>query len=243
MNSIKLATTIILALAFTTTQAQWKTNNVKGNGDVVTKAYNTANYDQVLVGGNFHVNLTEGSQGSITLKAESNLIEHIVIETKGNELHIKSKKNTNLKPSSGKKMEVTVPFGSLNKVSLAGSGEIKASKTIQSDSLEVNIAGSGDINLSVNTRSLKTVVAGSGAITLNGNTNSLDGKIAGSGNVNMEDVKCLSAKITIAGSGNFKVHCTEALEARISGSGNIYHKGNPKELKIKEAGSGKVKTL
>ncbi len=243
MNSIKLAATIILALAFTTTQAQWKSKNVKGNGDIVTKTYNTTNYDQVLVGGNFHVNLTEGNVGSITLKAESNLVEHIVIETKGNELHIKTEKDTNLKPSSGKKMEVTVPFGTLNRVSLAGSGEIKSSKTIQSETLEVKLTGSGDINLSVNTRSLETVVAGSGDITLNGTADTLKGKLAGSGNVNMEAVKCLNAKVTVAGSGNIKVHCTEALEARISGSGNIYHKGNPKKLKTKEAGSGKVKTL
>tara|TARA_R110000850_G_scaffold277142_1_gene423499 strand:+ start:7967 stop:8698 length:732 start_codon:yes stop_codon:yes gene_type:complete len=243
MKSIKLITTIIIALVFTTTQAQWKTNNIKGNGEVTTKTYTTSVYEEVKVGGNFHVTLTEGNVGSITLKAESNLIKHIVIETKSNALYIKTEKNTNLKPSSGKKMEVTVPVGTLSKVSLAGSGEINSSKTIQGESLEVKLAGSGDIDLPIQTESLETVVAGSGNITLTGTTRNLHGSIAGSGNGDLQGLKCQNAEVTIAGSGNFKVHCTEALKAKIAGSGNIYYKGNPSQLKTTEAGSGKVKTL
>lgn len=243
MKSIKLITTVILALAFTTTQAQWKTQNIKGNGDVQTKSYKTSAYEEVQVGGNFHITLTEGNVGAITLKAESNLIEHIVIETKGNALHIKTEKNTNLKPSSGKRIEVTVPVGTLSKVSLAGSGEIKSSKTIQGEILKVRLAGSGDIDLPIQTTSLETAVAGSGNIILTGITTNLQGSIAGSGNANLESLKCTNAKIKIAGSGNFKVNCSEMLEAKVAGSGNIYYKGNPTKLKTSEAGSGKIKTL
>lgn len=243
MRSMKFITTVIIALAFTTTQAQWKTNNIKGNGDVITKTYTTSAYEEVKVGGNFHVTLTEGNVGTISLKAESNLMEHIVIETEGNALHIKTEKNTNLKPSSGQRMEVTVPVGSLSKVSLAGSGEIKSSKTILGTSLEVKIAGSGDINMPIQTESLETSVAGSGNITLTGSTSSIQAKIAGSGDADLEALTCSSAEVTIAGSGNVKVHCTERLEAKIAGSGNIYYKGNPKEFKTREAGSGKVKAL
>ncbi|MEX2349603.1 MAG: head GIN domain-containing protein [Flavobacteriaceae bacterium] len=243
MKSIKLITTVILALAFTTTQAQWKTQNIKGNGNVQTKSYTTSAYEEVQVGGNFHVTLTEGNVGAITLKAESNLIEHIVIETKGNALHIKTEKNTNLKPSSGKRIEVTVPVGTLTKVSLAGSGEITSSKTIQSEMLAVRLAGSGDMELSVKTTSLEVSVAGSGNIILTGTTTDLKGSIAGSGDANLEGLKSTNAEVKIAGSGNFKVNCTEMLEAKIAGSGNIYYIGNPTKLKTSEAGSGKIKTL
>jgi len=244
MKNSMLLTSLLALLSFTSLQAQWwGSNTIKGNGEVTTMTIQTADYDGLSVAGNFNVTIVEGREGSITLKGESNLLEEVIVEVKGDVLHIRTENKTNLKPSRGKNIEITVPTGGLNKISLAGSGEIKNNFNLKSDALNVNLAGSGDIKLNLEVIDLVTKVAGSGDIILNGIASNLNGSIAGSGTVDAYRLSARNASISIAGSGDYKVHCTSDFKARISGSGSISYKGKPTKIDNKVAGSGKIKMV
>lgn len=241
MKNFKLLLSTILLLSITNTYAQWGTNTIKGNGNVITTTTQTSDYEGVSVAGNFYVTLIEGKEGSITLKGESNLLEAVVVEIKGDLLHIKAEDRVNLKPSQGLKIEISIPVEKINKVALAGSGEIKNAFNLKTDLLSVKVAGSGDIKLNVQTTELEATVAGSGNIELNGITSHLKGSIAGSGSVDAYKVQAENAEITIAGSGDYNVNCSNELNVRVSGSGNVNYKGKPEKVDTKVAGSGKIK--
>ncbi len=232
----------LLLLTFSV-HAQWGSNTIKGNGNVVTQTIKTSDYDAVSVGGIYHVTLVAGQEGSITIKGEENLLENTIIEVNNNTLEIKTERNTNLNPSSGKRIEVTVPVKEISAVSLAGSGKIVTQNLdLKSQDMQVSLAGSGDIKLTVQTTDLEAKLAGSGDIELMGKASNLKGSVAGSGDINLEDLITKKADVAVAGSGNIKVHSTEELKARISGSGNIVYKGNPTVRDTKTAGSGKIKS-
>lgn len=221
--------------------AQWsKGSKIKGNGKIVTEKRNTANYDEIKVGGSFDVELVSGTEGEITLKGEENLLPYIVVEVEENTLKIYPKTNTNMSSSSGKTIIVTVPFESISDVSLGGSGSIIGKNTIKADHFNTKLSGSGDLILTVESNDLVATLSGSGDITLKGKATNYDSKLSGSGDINAYDLASVNGNAALSGSGNIRINCSTNLIARISGSGNVDYTGNPKTKDTKVSGSGRI---
>mgnify|MGYP001942580515 FL=1 len=219
-------------------QSWWKSKKVRGNGNMKTEVRNTSDYDAVSSAGNFDVKLVPGKEGKITLNGEENLMKYVITEVKNGKLSIKVKKNTNIRIT--KKFVITVPYKAIEKVALAGSGDITNSGTIKSEDFKVALAGSGDIRLTLSTSNVKTSIAGSGNVNLSGKSDHLACSIAGSGDINAYGLSTKSTSVSVAGSGNVKTTVSESIKARVAGSGTIYYKGNPDKIDSKSNGSGKI---
>lgn len=228
---------IVLLFIATTIQAQKK---VKGNGHITTITRTTSDYDAINCAGSFDYILVAGTEGTIKIEGEENLLQHIVTEVKDGKLIVKSEDRISLRPSSNKTIKVTIPFKDISSVSLAGSGDLWNTDKITTDKMEVSLAGSGDVVLIIDASSIKASLAGSGDLTLKGNTDELDANISGSGNFHGFDLQANNTDVSVAGSGDADVVCHETLKARVAGSGDIKYKGNPKTEDTKVAGSGSI---
>jgi hypothetical protein len=233
---------LIVALMFATvSHAQWwGGKKVKGNGNMTTETRNTGDYDGVKCAGSMDYILVAGTEGKIKLEGESNLIEYIITEIKGNDLIIKVEKGVNLSPSWNKTIKVTIPFKDISSVSLAGSGDLWSEDKITASNFNVSLAGSGDMTLNIEATSVEGSLAGSGDITLKGNTNDLSLRLAGSGDIHAFGLQANHTEASIAGSGDIEVVSNQSLKARVSGSGDIEYKGNPSKEDTKVSGSGKI---
>lgn len=220
--------------------AQWSNNKIKGNGKVVSETRTTSDYDAVRVAGSFDVDLVAGKEGKIIIKGEENLVSAIKVEVEDNVLKIYVEKGINIRPSMGKKIEVTVPFEKISEVSLSGSGNVQSKNAIKSDKFTAKLAGSGNFNLEVNSTNLELNLSGSGNINLKGSSDSLTTKLAGSGNIEATNLKAKNVDANVSGSGNSRVNCAENLTARIAGSGDIKYTGNPEKRDVKVSGSGSI---
>ncbi|MDF0717535.1 DUF2807 domain-containing protein [Muricauda sp. 334s03] len=233
--------TLTLALGMLAcTNAQWG-KRVKGNGDVVTIERSVGNYDEVAMAGWFDVELVSGSEGEITLKGESNLLEHIKTEVKNGKLTIKVEKGMNLRPSNWKNgIYITVPVESVHSVSLSGSGDLVGKTTIRADHFSTAMSGSGDVTLTVEADELDASLSGSGDINLSGRATDFTVSVSGSGDVKAYDLEADFVKATVSGSADIKVTANQSIEARVSGSGDIHYRGNPKKINSKSSGSGDI---
>lgn len=233
---------LIVALMFATvSHAQWwGGKKVKGNGNMTTETRNTGDYDGVKCAGSMDYILVAGTEGKIKLEGESNLLEYIITEIKGNDLIIKVEKGVNLSPSWNKTIKVTIPFKEISSVSLAGSGDLWSEDKITASNFNVSLAGSGDMTLNIEATSVEGSLAGSGDITLKGNTNDLSLRLAGSGDIHAFGLQSNHTEASIAGSGDIEVVSNQSLKARVSGSGDIDYKGNPSKEDTKVSGSGKI---
>lgn len=225
----------------TVSHAQWwGGKKVKGNGNMTTETRNTGDYDGVKCAGSMDYILVAGTEGKIKLEGESNLLEYIITEIKGNDLIIKVEKGVNLSPSWNKTIKVTIPFKDISSVSLAGSGDLWSEDKITASNFNVSLAGSGDMTLNIEATSVEGSLAGSGDITLKGNTNDLSLRLAGSGDIHAFGLQSNHTEASIAGSGDIEVVSNQSLKARVSGSGDIEYKGNPSKEDTKVSGSGKI---
>ncbi|MBC9795967.1 head GIN domain-containing protein [Sinomicrobium weinanense] len=236
----QLMTLCLGLLLMTSANAQFGKKKISGNGNLTTEERKTGSYDKIGVAGMFDVDLVSGKEGNISITAEENLLEYIETEVQGNLLKIKTQKGVNLRPH--KKIVITVPFEDISEVSLAGSGNIVGKDLIKANDFETNLAGSGDIDLFVETEDLESNIAGSGDIKLRGKSNVYEGNLSGSGDIDAYELITEDAEVSISGSGDIRLHCNQKLKARVSGSGNVLYKGNPAKEDSKVSGSGKVET-
>jgi hypothetical protein len=231
-------TTMILLFTISLNAQSWGNKRVKGNGNVTTETRNTGDYDGVSVGGFFDVVLVKGKEGKVTIEGEENLLEYIVTEVNRGVLKIKVEKGINMKTT--RKLVVTVPVESIDRVSLGGSGNVKGETTIKTDDFDVSLGGSGNITLDVDATSIKSSIGGSGNIKLSGDADRMKSSIAGSGTIKAYELQVNYLKASIAGSGDIRVSVQDEIKATVAGSGSIYYKGNPPKIDTKSVGSGSV---
>ncbi|MEP6804506.1 MAG: head GIN domain-containing protein [Flavobacterium sp.] len=221
--------------------AQWSSNEkITGNGKVTTDTRTTADYDAIKVSGSFDVDLVAGKEGKIIIKGEENLISSVKVEVEDNVLKIYTQKGTNIRPSLGKKIQVTIPFEKISELNLSGSGNIKSTDTIKNDKFLAKLSGSGNFTLALDTTNLELNLSGSGNVHLKGNTDKFTTKLSGSGNIDAVNLKTKNVDVNVTGSGNSRVNCNENLVARVSGSGDIKYTGSPEKRDVKVSGSGNI---
>lgn len=217
-----------------------QSEKVKGNGKVVTETRTTSEYDAIKISGFFDVDLVAGKEGKITIKGEENILSSIVVEVEDNALKIYVKKNINVRPSMGKKVEITIPIEKISELNLAGSGDIRSKDVIKNESFIAKLSGSGNFNLLIDSNKLELNLSGSGNVRLKGTADIFTTKLSGSGDIDASDLKSKNVDVNVSGSGNSRVNCNQSLTARVSGSGNIKYSGNPEKRDVKVSGSGNI---
>ena len=128
----------------------------------------------------------------------------------------------------------------VNSLHMSGSGNLYINGPFTPGSLDLDISGSGDMNITeLNTAYLDAAISGSGNIRISrGSATEEKLKISGSGNMNLENI--MAARVTTtSGSGDTKVTAAETLDVTISGSGSVYYNGSPR-INASISGSGKV---
>ena len=211
---------------------------VHGEGPAVAQERDGGKFTSVHAHGSFNITITDAGSNAVKVEAQQNLQEFIEIENRSGELHVRQKKGYNLRPDKDIVIHITAP--SLNGVYLAGSGNIKSTNQLNgSDKFQIRSAGSGNVDIDIETASLITAIAGSGNITLKGKTSELDGRIAGSGNIRAKELQSANTSVKISGSGSAEVVATQKLETNIAGSGDVKYWGDA-SVDSKVRGSGSV---
>ncbi|MDY0200649.1 MAG: head GIN domain-containing protein [Tenuifilaceae bacterium] len=188
--------------------------------------------------------LTQGSEFSLRIEGDEDILQHIKTEVVGNMLRIVNEKRYQLRWNRDKvKIFVTMP--EVEGLSVSGSGDIVAQNPIRANLLSLKVSGSGDISIpSLTLNQLKASISGSGDLDVAGKAmaSNADISISGSGSAKFKGIVFDDVNITISGSGDAFVEASETLKARVAGSGDILYLGNPR-VDTKVSGSGSIRGI
>lgn len=187
----------------------------KGSKNIVYENRVIPGYNSIITecGGNYYISQEEND--TLIIQTDDNIVPLIHTSLYKEILKIESE---SICPTI---LNFRAYMKIISRLSLGGSGNIVAADTLHTDNLDIDIDGSGTVDL-FGTCKYYT-------ISLNG-----------SGNIELLNFISDSANVTINGSGNIRVNATKYLYAYINGSGNIYYKGNPTVKNIKINGSGQI---
>lgn len=191
------------------------------------------------------LHLRQGETHSVEVAAPKNVRDRVETTVDGDALEIKAEDNFDLfdwfanDDLDADQVDVYVSAPTIQKVSLAGSGRIVGETPLESESLSFDIAGSGDLDVQLDTNHLDVDVVGSGDCLLRGETEVLITKTTGSGDIQATDLTSRTAQVRITGSGDVELHAADSLNARLLGTGNVRYLGNP-TVEVNSLGSGTV---
>ena len=231
-------TSILFIITGSITAQNWFGKKLQGNKQVETITREVRHFNQLTVLGPFHVTLIPSDEEKLVIDIEDNLTAFLETKVKGKSLSIQWEKYAKIKPN--KKIKIQLYYKALKSVDLIGSGSIKNEEVLTSDDFNMDVVGSGVINIYIQAQEVTCSLSGSGEIQVQGEAVEFEVEKAGSGDVYAGDFSCKEVNISTVGSGNATVFASESLKAKLVGSGTVYYKGNPKEIDTSVGGSGSV---
>lgn len=227
----------LLALIFLMLSVSGCINDrVDGNGDVIVQSRATQPFGEVVLEGSFYVKIIPSAETRIEVKGESNIIPHLVTYCDGTKLSLKFQEGVKIKEQYPVEVFVYTPV--LHSVKLPGSGWIDCDNFI-TNTVYLNVSGSGNIVGRFESEKMEAEISGSGDIDLIGKATTGIFSISGSGNISTSNFPVQYCTAYSSGSGNMFLYVSKTLDVTISGSGNITYLLNP-VVTSKITGSGKL---
>ena len=216
-------------------------SRIIGSGNLFTEVRDIKSIKAVQLSGFGHLTLLQGKEEKLSITADDNLMPHISSEIDDGHLLLGIKMPDDVvmvQPS--KPIEYQLTIKDLNNIRLNGSGKIEANDVLRLEDLELEVNGSGQVSLNLQSKQLETEIAGSGSVEIKGSVEEQEIEIMGSGSYKANELTSEKANVKIMGSGDVHLQVSDFLACKIYGSGSIYYKGTPKLTK-KIYGSGTVK--
>ena len=215
--------------------------NVRGNGDITTVSRSVAGFSQVSIHGNIDLEITQGDKYEVRLKGDENLLRYINLDKNGNELIVKIQNGIRISSDDPIKIFISMPL--VTKINMVGSGDAEmVGKFSTGEKFQLEMAGSGDFEGSLNCPVVEVNIMGSGDARLHGETRQIRVNVMGSGKMDGLNLKSEEADVNVAGSGGVSVYASQELKVNILGSGDVRFAGNPVNVERNVIGSGDLKS-
>lgn len=206
-----------------------------GSGVLSSEIRKLDTFSALSLAGSGTVTVVRGTDRSVKIDAEDNLIPMIKTTVNNGTLSISPE---NVWPS--KPMNYTVTIDSMEEIVLAGSGDIIMSDQFTNSNFSVVISGSGNVDCKVRVINLTATITGSGAIKASGSAVKENLIITGSGDIDTSAVTGKDGDIEITGSGNCKAALPGSVKVSIMGSGSAVLTLSPSSLTQSILGTGTV---
>jgi hypothetical protein len=213
---------LLITTACSITIASPELHKEIGSGNVVTQQRDVSGFDQVKFGGVGILTITQGSQETLTIEADDNVIDHIRTTVFNNQLSITLEPNFNF--TTPEEIHFSLSVKDLSRLELSGFGDIYLDK-LKSDSFVIKLSGSGNLNL--------------GEVE----SNSMDVTVSGFGNIDLDDLTTGDLTILLSGSGNLRFSKVQAdrLYTTVSGFGSAELGGQINDIRVEIKGAGNFK--
>lgn len=220
---MKLATIFILSICTvfliyseSNSHAVMFSDCINGSGKGKTEQRALPSFSSIETEGAFRINIVCGKKQSFTISGDDNILPHIETSVSSGTLLITSEKAICPK----REIVVDLSLDNLKALNISGAGTAEVS-AINSSKFMLRIDGSGDADLS-------------------GQTKEFRASISGSGELHAKDLRAKKVEITIEGAGEADVYASESLDIFISGAADVNYWGNPATVNQEILGVGNV---
>ena len=226
-----------ISICLVSCNIHYSTNTIRGDRNIITSEEAVSPFREIYISGSATVNYHASSEYRVLLTVDSNLLEYVEIDTKGNTLHIGTE-NGNY---SFTKFVVDIYCPHITKVSSSGSVDFECMDKMVVPTFEATISGSGNLKGTFECDDFSVCISGSGDVAVVGESKNSTINISGSGDFKGREFKTNNTKVQVTGSGDVRVWVMDYLNADISGSGDIVYRGSPK-IDFNTSGSGRIKS-
>ncbi|MDH3539687.1 MAG: DUF2807 domain-containing protein [Acidimicrobiia bacterium] len=216
---------------------------ISGSGTVVVEDRAVGDLDAVSLFSSGRIIITQGSDTSLSVEADDNLLAYIQTDVRGGTLEIGAERDGrsyNLDPSD----EIIYRLGvaDLSQIEVFGAGTVEVGP-LTLDTLDVRVMGSADVTLDALTADrLDIEVPGSADLRLSGVVPEQTIRWMGAGTYDGTELQSESAEVDMLGAASIDLWVTDSLDVTITGAGTVRYYGTP-SVDQTVTGVGSVKSL
>jgi hypothetical protein len=212
---------------------------LEGNGTSSTEDRAITSFTSIRSASSFDVVVQYNSETYITVEADENLQQYIRTYVQGGDLILETEQGRCLE--SQNRILVTVYCPYIETAVLSGSGDVQMFD-FKADYFNLVLSGSGDFDLGniVVAKNLEINLSGSGDINIDGKAAVAKYYLSGSGDLRADLMTVNECDLVLSGSGDIYAFAYEYMKIILSGSGNVYYYGDPTDVDSRVTGSGKV---
>jgi hypothetical protein len=216
-------------------------NSIRGSGDLISVLLNVDSFHSVnLATVAEDVNLLFGTEQSLEVTVDHNLLKFITTEVTGGVLTIGRAVPNDVKVTD-QHLTVDITMSDLQSLTLEGVGTINAdSVAFTADDVTLDLSGVGDMILDLDVNQLTTTQTGVGDIVLTGSANIHDVTMTGVGNLNAFEFATNRTTIVTSTVGDAEVQVHAFLDVTFNGAGLVYYKGRPLTINESPSGTGQL---
>jgi len=220
---------LLIAIIFVLTACRLpQIHVVRGSGLIETETRHVGDFNKIQFDGVGTLIITQGSANALEIKAESNLLDHLVSDVSGDTLKLGFERQTwysRVIPTKDITYRLTVQ--DLEAIIINGVGNLKID-AFDAPSLEITMNGTGKIEINnLAAESLAVNINGTGKVEVSGQAQSQSVDINGSGNYDAGALSTETTTIEIEGVASSTVWVTDMLDIRINGWGSVDYYGSP----------------
>ena len=186
------------------------------SAEEVSLEYEHSGFDKIRLDNvGIQLKVTVGEEFSVEAEGEKEVIETLLMKVRGDKLVIYRDEDNKFWEGRGSEgPRVTISMPSFTGFDLRGAVDAEI-KGVDSDEVEFDLKGAGNIEIEGSCRWLIV-------------------DLKGAGNVEADDLKCEEVDVDLKGAGNIEVYASKRINAEINGMGNIDVYGDPSEVSTEE---------
>ena len=237
--TMKRIFSIMMALAFVFAFAACNASNAKEgldakngksisyDGRKVTKKLKSLPYfNKIVLDGALDVEFSQASRGGVAVKGRKSIVENVKVKVKNQTLYLSLDEKDWFRVDHSEKADIYVSSPDLISVVMRGAGDFEAKNLLDTDTLNVELNGAGNIDFD-------RIVCDEAYLV-----------VKGAGNLEVDKLTANRTKIAMLGVGNADVEFKNAghVDCLLSGVGNIDLEGTVKSLSNNVRGTGNIDT-
>ncbi len=206
----------------------------EGDGSFITEEFGLPAFEGVSLRNTVDVFITQGPNQEVVVEGFENIIDRLELDVDDGILEIDFRGC--VRDIGDMKIFITMP--TIVALEITGTGDIRGENLFVVNDIELDVTGTGDMDLALEADDIDARITGTGDIRLEGVADELRATITGTGDLEAFQLETRFADITVTGTGDAEVFVTEQLLGRITGTGNIRYIGFPDVIDVEDTGPG-----
>jgi hypothetical protein len=209
---IALLTMLTVSLVFGCIVGQ-----IEGSENMATEVREFTDFDKVDIGWGFEANITKGSEYSITITANENVMDRVIVSKRARTLRIAMK----TADYSRLQLKAEIVMPALVEAELSGGSDGRVSGFGAHDEFNLELSGGSSFRM-------------------DGSANKLNARSSGGSRMLLSNFEVQDLDITMGGGGSATIKVNGRIDADLSGGSKLYYIGNPTLGAIKKSGGSSV---
>jgi len=231
---------------------------VTGSGNLETREYDFGDFTRLDVSYAFDIKVTRASSYSISVTADDNLFEYVIVSRRGDTLVLTMRSNRLYLHTT---QEATITMPDLERLDLSGASwgdvsdfsfsheldiELSGASTLSIDNMKsgdatFNVSGASELSGSIDMTEGRFDISGASNIELEGEADDVRMDVSGASRFIGDDFIVDNANIELSGASNATINASDTIDADLSGASSLYYIGSPTLGDIDVSGASKIR--